>query len=70
MNFKVYFKSRATGKVEERIAMRVDSREEVVWLEDGGWVRLSDAYLTRARAEWHEFENVSRTVPMKPENEK
>ena len=70
MNFKIYFKSRATGKVEERIATRIDDREAVLWLKDGGWIRLSDAYLTRDRAEWHEFEHVSRTVPMKPENEK
>ncbi len=70
MDFKIYYKSRISGEVEERIAMRVDSREEVVWLKDGGWIRLSDAYLTRERAECHEFEHVSRTVPMPPENER
>ena len=70
MDFKIYVKIRQTGEVEERIAMRVDYQSEVVWLKNGGWVRIIDAYLTRERAEWHEFEHVSRTVPMKPDNER
>ena len=68
-SFKVYYKTRS-NEIRERVAERVDYKEQVVWLRNGGWVRLTDAYLTRERAEWHEFEHISRTVKMPPENEK
>jgi len=70
MDFKVYFKHRISSEVKERVAVRIDSREGVVWLKDGGWIMLDQVYLTRKRAETHEYEEPAGMSLMKPSNEK
>lgn len=51
MEFNIYFKLRGTTKIESRVAVRVDEKEGVVWLKNGGWIALADAFLTKERAE-------------------
>lgn len=53
MDFKVYYKNKITGKVEPRECVRTDEKEGVVWLKNGGWLRMENVYLTRERAEAH-----------------
>lgn len=68
--FKAYYKSRTTGEVESRECVRVDERDGVVWLKNGGWLRLEDTYLTRERAEKHDHLWVADITAPKSEDDR
>ena len=72
MDFKVYYKSRVTGEVEVRWAVRVDDSaiEGVVWLKNGGWIRINEVFLTWGRADRHKYKDPPGTLLMPPDNER
>lgn len=70
MLFKAYYKSKVTGEVESRECVRVDEKEGVVWLKNGGWLLLENVYFTLERASNHQHETLTDSYRPKPEDER
>ena len=53
-----------------RECVRADESQGVVWLKNGGWLRLENAYLTRERAEEHKHDTLSDLYGPRSEDER